>query len=90
MADLKPRAFTFDSLASDYDDWFEEKGKLIAAIETEAFKQILPVLPKTWLEVGVGSGRFAQPLGIETGLDPSRELLNIAKSRGINVFLGRW
>ncbi len=79
----------FDSLASVYDSWFEEKGKLIFAIEVEAFQEVLPSLPKPWLETGVGSGRFAQALGIETGVDPSVELLQIARRRGISVFAGR-
>ena len=61
----------------------------IFAIETEAFQEILLSLPKPWLEVGVGSGRFAQALGIEIGLDPSVKLLDIARNRSLNVLLGR-
>jgi len=79
----------FDSLASEYDAWFEAEGKRIFAIEVSAFEGILPTLPKPWLEVGVGSGRFAHSLGIENGLDPSIKLLDMARNRGINVFLGR-
>lgn len=82
-------AFGLDSLASAYDAWFEDKGKLIFAIEVKAFQKVLPLLPKPWLEVGVGSGRFAHSLGIEIGLDPSIKLLDMARKRGINVFLGR-
>jgi len=89
MADLESIASPFDSLALDYDNWFDREGMPIFAIETEAFRQILPSLPKPWLEVGVGSGRFAQALGIEIGLDPSVRLLDIARSRGLNVLLGR-
>ncbi|MDP8003420.1 MAG: class I SAM-dependent methyltransferase, partial [Caldisphaera sp.] len=37
------------------------------------------------LEIGVGSGRFAKPLNIDLGIDPSLSLLKIAKSRGVNV-----
>lgn len=59
------------------------------AIEVRAFNDVLSSLPKPWLEVGVGSGRFAQALGIETGVDPSVELLKMARRRGITVFLGR-
>jgi SAM-dependent methyltransferase len=76
----------FDALASAYDDWFEDEGKLIFAIEVKAFQTVLPLLPKPWLEVGVGSGRFAQALGIKTGIDPSAKLLAMAKRRGIKVF----
>jgi SAM-dependent methyltransferase len=79
----------FDSLAKSYDAWFEEEGKPIFAIEVSAFKEVLPSLPKPWLEIGVGSGRFAQSLGIETGIDPSAKLLEIAEARGITVFQAR-
>ena len=40
------------------------------------------------LEVGVGSGRFAAPLGIGHGIDPVDEMLAIAKSRGIKTVKG--
>ena len=79
----------FDILASAYDAWFEEEGKLIFDIEVRAFQEVLHMLPQAWLEVGVGSGRFAQALGIETGIDPSAKLLKIAKKRGISGFLAR-
>jgi len=81
-------AFPFDDLASDYDAWFEKEGKSIFAIEVSAFHEVLPSLPKPWLEVGVGSGRFARALGIETGVDPSIRLLGMARRRGITAFLG--
>ena len=79
----------FDDLAMEYDAWFDKEGSLIFFIEVQAFKSLLPTLPKSWLEIGVGSGRFAQALGIETGVDPSAKLLYMARRRGINAFLGR-
>jgi len=77
----------FNSLASAYDAWFEGKGKPVFAIEVQAFKEVLSLLPKPWLEIGAGSGRFARALGIGCGLDPSIELLNMARNRGIDTFL---
>jgi SAM-dependent methyltransferase len=79
----------FDDLALEYDAWFDGDGRLIFSIEVQAFQMLLPSLPKPWLEVGVGSGRFAQTLGIETGVDPSFKLLQIAHQRGLNVFRSR-
>ena len=76
----------FDSVAQEYDAWFEKQGSLIFNIEVRAFREILPLLPQPWLEVGVGSGRFAQALGIQTGIDPSAKLLGMAKDRGIEVY----
>jgi SAM-dependent methyltransferase len=79
----------FDDLAAEYDAWFDKDGSLIFFIEVKAFKPLLPSLPKPWLEIGVGSGRFAQALGIETGIDPSIKLAEMARHRGITAFLGR-
>jgi ubiquinone/menaquinone biosynthesis C-methylase UbiE len=79
----------FDSLASAYDAWFEMEGELIFAIEVQALAKVLPILPKPWIEVGVGSGRFAHSLGIGLGLDPSIKLLDMARKRDINVLVGR-
>ena len=79
----------FDDLAPEYDAWFDKEGSLIFFIEVKALRALLPSLPKPWLEIGVGSGRFAQALGIETGVDPSYKLVEMARKRGINAFLGR-
>ncbi len=87
MAGLRAYSPPFDTLAAAYDAWFEEEGKPIFAIEAQAFREILPLLSKPWLEVGVGSGRFAQALVIETGIDPSIKLLDMARSRGVAVLL---
>ncbi|MEA1913325.1 MAG: class I SAM-dependent methyltransferase [candidate division WOR-3 bacterium] len=40
------------------------------------------------IEIGVGSGRFAKPLGIKIGVDPSLSMARTAKKRGIIVSLG--
>lgn len=80
----------FDRLADDYDRWYEEKdGKIIFASEVKALQKILPLLPQPWLEVGVGSGRFASALGINVGIDPAGRLLALAKSRGIMTVQGK-
>jgi SAM-dependent methyltransferase len=86
---IGPKIQVFNSLALAYDAWFEQEGRLIFALEVEALKQVLPLLPKPWIEVGIGSGRFAQALGIDIGLDPSSELSKIARDRGARVLLGR-
>lgn len=75
----------FDDHASDYDRWFDEHREVYQA----QVRMLQDAVPRTGrgLEVGVGSGRFAVPLGIGNGIDPSREILKIAKSRGIEVVL---
>jgi len=79
----------FNEFAKEYDAWFDREGKLIFFIEAQAFRVLLPSLPKPWLEIGVGSGRFAQALGIETGIDPSARLVRMARKTGINAFVSR-
>jgi len=80
----------FNSRAADYDRWFDEKdGKIIFATEVTAFQEVLPLLPKPWLEIGVGSGRFAEALRISTGLDPAEKLLEMARGRGIMTLQGK-
>ncbi|MFO8143897.1 MAG: class I SAM-dependent methyltransferase [Dehalococcoidales bacterium] len=46
-------------------------------------------MSKPWLEIGVGSGRFAEGLGITTGIDPSAEMAKIASARITNTLVGR-
>ena len=76
----------FDHYYKKYDAWYE-KNKFTYLSELEAVKQVLPKNGKG-LEIGVGTGRFAQALGTKFGIDPSIEMLKIAKKRGINVRLG--
>jgi len=72
----------FDNLANDYEKWFEKHPE----IYEEEIKTIKKLLPKgKGIEIGVGSGRFAAPLGIKKGIEPSREMAGIARKRGIEV-----
>ena len=41
-----------------------------------------------WLEVGLGTGRFAEALGVAEGVDPSAAMLEIAVRRGIHTRCG--
>jgi len=81
-----PSRRVFEDHAGDYDRWFDEHNDTYQ----EQLRMLRKALPDDGrgLEVGVGSGRFAVPLGIDYGIDPSRELLKMAKSRGIEVVLG--
>jgi hypothetical protein len=42
----------FDSLALEYDAWFDREGSFIFFIEVQAFRELLPTLPRPWLEKG--------------------------------------
>lgn len=75
----------FDKNWERYDDWFE-KHKNAYFSELKALKKVIP--EGFGLEVGVGSGRFAFPLGVKLGIDPSKNMLREAKERGIQVIQG--
>lgn len=76
----------FDDHSGRYDNWFEKHEKIYES-ELEAVKEAVPSNGKG-LEVGVGSGRFSQPLSIDFGLDPSQRMLHMAKKRGTKVVKG--
>jgi len=76
----------FDKYHERYDDWFNRHENLYKS-ELEAVRELLPSEGKG-IEIGVGSGRFAYPLSIGFGLDPSEEMLRIADERGIQVVRG--
>jgi len=78
------RAKIFDRNWEKYDNWFENHGD-IYSLELKALKKVIP--EGLGLEIGVGSGRFAQPLGAKIGIDPSRNMIKLAKRRGIQVIL---
>lgn len=57
------------------------------ASELLAIREILPE-PGRWVEIGVGSGRFASALGIDTGVEPAEGIAGLARARGIQVLNG--
>ncbi|HKX38904.1 MAG TPA: methyltransferase domain-containing protein [Burkholderiales bacterium] len=66
-----------------YDDWFE-RHRAAYLSELLAVRALLPWQGRG-LEIGVGTGRFAAPLGVEFGIDPAAVMLEYARSRGIRV-----
>lgn len=76
----------FNSHASEYDAWYDtEVGKAIFAMEMDCLNPLLHRYTKPFLEVGVGSGRFAQSLGIEYRVEPAPALARMAIAKGIKV-----
>lgn len=79
----------FDKLADHYDAWFDSaRGEALFRAEVECLKRLMPADRSGWTEVGVGSGRFAQALGVPEGVDPSLPLLAMAAARGIRTVEG--
>ncbi len=75
----------FEENVERYDSWFE-RHKYVYLSELNAVKLLLP--KGLCVEVGVGTGRFASPLGVKFGVEPSRRMAEVAKRRGVEVVLG--
>ena len=72
----------FDNLVNEYEEWFERHPE----IYEEEIKTIKALLPSgRGMEVGVGTGRFAAPLGIKFGIEPSKKMAEVARKRDIEV-----
>ena len=80
------RTAPFSTHHRRYEEWFTHHQ---AAYHSEllAIRALLP-----WqgmgLDIGVGTGRFAVPLGVEVVIDPSKEMLAYAVERGISGVQG--
>ncbi len=81
-----PKISPFEKYAARYEEWFEA-NRWVYEAELRAVKAMLPLVGKG-VEIGVGTGRFAEPLGIEIGVEPSKRMRETAKKRGIQVVGG--
>ena len=81
------RINAFEQHSDAYDEWFDKNAEAYAA-ELEAIRQLLPNAGARGLEIGVGSGKFAVPLGISVGVEPSPEMAAKARALGIDVHSG--
>ena len=76
----------FNHSPFEYDGWFDNNPDMYE-YERALLHTAIPGAG-TGFEVGFGSGKFASPLGIRHGLDPSLPLLALARRRGINAVQG--
>jgi ubiquinone/menaquinone biosynthesis C-methylase UbiE len=81
-----PSRIVFNEHAGDYDTWFDDHNSVYQA-QLRILRGVVSDF-RHGLEVGVGSGRFAAPLGIHSGIDPSAMLAMMAKQRGVEITLG--
>jgi SAM-dependent methyltransferase len=78
-----PRVEPFVHHHERYDDWFD-RHRTAYLSELLAVRALTPWSGRG-LEIGVGTGRFAGPLGVEFGIDPAAEMLGYARMRGVRV-----
>ncbi|MFO7977175.1 MAG: class I SAM-dependent methyltransferase [Bacteroidales bacterium] len=76
----------FEQYTHEYEEWFKE-NEVAFRSELLALKQMIPP-GKNGLEIGIGSGIFARELGIAQGIDPSGNMLQLARDRGLKVVKG--
>lgn len=81
-----PKAAPFEKHTDRYEEWFEEHETAYQS-ELEALRRLVPTTGDA-VEIGVGSARFAAPLGIQVGIDPAEKMLENARERGIGVIKG--
>ena len=72
----------FEQNAAEYDEWFVS-NEFVYRAELEAVRQLVP--GGRGIEIGVGTGRFAAPLGVKFGVEPAMNMALRAKERGIAV-----
>jgi SAM-dependent methyltransferase len=76
----------FDTHHSRYEAWFDKHK---AAYHSELLA-VYSLLPRQGLgiEIGVGTGRFAGPLGVQVGLDPSGPMLHYTVKKDVHCVQG--
>jgi len=63
----------FKEYSNEYDEWFEKNCNIYDQ-ELAAFRS-LNISGKV-IEIGIGTGKFAAPLGIKYGIDPTFQMMN--------------
>ena len=78
-----PKTEPFDNHLEEYERWFVDNHYVFQS-ELNAVRKAIPI-GKKGVEIGVGSGIFAEPLGIAEGIEPSKAMRKKAKERNINA-----
>ncbi len=80
-----PGISSFSENVERYEAWFLDNPFAYVS-ELHAIRELLP--KGQGVEIGVGTGRFAAPLGITKGIEPSRPMAELARKKGIEVVAG--
>ncbi len=81
-----PNTKPFEQHTEDYEHWFDIHSDLYRA-EIQALLELRPKKGEG-VEIGVGTGKFAKPLGISTGVEPSEKMAQKARKLNIQVIKG--
>ena len=78
-----PKIAAFEAYFREYDEWFVKNVDAYLS-ELNALKALIPPGGRG-VEVGIGTGRFALPLGVTIGIDPSPKMAAMARGSGSEV-----
>lgn len=81
---INKRVEPFEKYSKEYDKWFIKNQNIYLA-ELNVIKRLVPS-GKFGVEIGVGSGRFALPLDIKIGVEPSKKMAEISRKKKIQVY----
>lgn len=81
-----PKSEPFEEHTERYEGWFDKYEDAYRS-ELAALDRLVPSTGRG-IEIGVGSARFAAPLGIDVGIDPADDMLEYARDRGVDVVNG--
>ena len=73
----------FDENLNEYEKWFII-NEFVYKSELQAVQKAIPE-NKKGIEIGIGSGLFAKPLGIVEGIEPSSKMRKKARERNLKV-----
>ncbi len=73
----------FDENLNEYEKWFII-NEFVYKSELQAVQKAIPENEKG-IEIGIGSGLFAKPLGISEGIEPSSKMRKKARKRNLQV-----
>src|SRR5688572_11495848 len=78
------RTATFETHVDKYEAWFD-RHPFVFQSEVEAIRDFLPPGESRGLEVCIGTGRYAQALGIKEGTESVKAMLDVAVKKGFEV-----
>jgi len=80
----------FENYTDEYEAWYE-KYPAVYQSELNAIRSQFAFLPQNiqGIQVGMGTGRFATPLGIREGIEPVAAMRELAVKRGIEAMDAR-